>query len=88
VYAVRARADGIEGTLPGVMNLGVRPTVDGSRLSVEVHLLGWSGDLYGAGMTVDLVQRVREERRFPSLDALVAQIRADAAAAAHILGGA
>jgi riboflavin kinase/FMN adenylyltransferase len=88
VYAVRARADGIEGTFPGVMNLGVRPTVDGSRLSVEVHLLGWSGDLYGAGMTVDLVQRVREERRFPSLDALVAQIRADAAAAARILGGA
>ena len=85
VYAVRARADGVEGVRPAVMNLGVRPTVDGTRLSAEVHLLGWAGDLYGAGMTVELVERVREERRFPSLDALVAQIREDAATAARLL---
>jgi riboflavin kinase/FMN adenylyltransferase len=75
VYA--ARVDG----RPAVMNIGVRPTVGGTRRVVEVHLLDWSGDLYGQRLTVELVARLRAEQRFPSLEALVAQIHADVAAA-------
>jgi riboflavin kinase/FMN adenylyltransferase len=85
VYATWVSVDGGP-PLPGVMNFGQRPTVDGTRLSPEVHLLGFSGDLYGCGLAVDLVARLREERRFPSLDTLVAQIREDSRAAAERLG--
>ncbi len=87
VYAVRARVDGGE-RLAGVMNLGVRPTVNGTRLSPEVHLLDFAGDIYGRSLHVELVARVREERRFPSLDALVAQIGADVVTARALLEGA
>jgi riboflavin kinase/FMN adenylyltransferase len=48
---------------------------------VESHLFDFAGDLYGEEIRVDLVARLREERRFASVDALVAQIQADAAAA-------
>ncbi len=64
-------------TAPGVMNLGTRPTVDGLRQTIEVHLLDWSGDLYGKVLTVQLEQFLRAEQKFDSLDALKAQIQAD-----------
>jgi riboflavin kinase/FMN adenylyltransferase len=69
------------GLARGVMNAGVRPTVrpGEARPSVEVHLFDFEGDLYGARLRVHLVARLREERRFPGLDALKAQIAADAA---------
>jgi riboflavin kinase/FMN adenylyltransferase len=87
VYAVRARILPGGPALPAVANLGVRPTFDGvtPRPLLEVHLLDWQGDLYGAELEVELVERIREERRFPGIDALVAQIRADAARAAELL---
>jgi riboflavin kinase/FMN adenylyltransferase len=50
-----------------------------------VHLLDWSGDLYGASVRVGLVARLRDERRFDSLDGLVDQIRRDVTAARKIL---
>lgn len=62
---------------PGVMNLGVRPTVNGQRQSIEVHLLNWQGNLYGQTLTVALQGFLRPEQRFDSLDALKAQIQAD-----------
>jgi len=77
VYAVRARVDGGP-WLPGVANLGTRPTFDGRRYLVEVHLLDGSHELYGRELAVCFIARLREERRFPDVDALVAQIRADA----------
>ncbi len=69
--------------LPGVMNVGVRPTVkpDGNQEkipTVEVHLLDWRGDLYGKTLIVELVEFLRPEQKFPSLDALKAQIAKDA----------
>ena len=79
VYAVRVELDGA--LLPGVCNIGVRPTFDGEKVSVEVHLLDFAGDLYGRRLEVQLIARLREERRFSGLDALVAQIAADAAEA-------
>jgi len=63
----------------GVMNVGVRPTVAKEpRRSQEVHLFDFDGDLYGANVRVHLVERLRDERKFASLDELRAQIAADA----------
>jgi riboflavin kinase / FMN adenylyltransferase len=65
----------------GVMNIGTRPTVDGTMQTIEVHLLGWSGDLYGQRLKVTLEAFLRPEQRFDSLDALKRQIQADCEAA-------
>jgi riboflavin kinase/FMN adenylyltransferase len=85
VYAVSVTRLGDAGTsLPlggGVMNIGVRPTVGGGRRTVEAHVLGFDGDLYGARLRVDLVARLRGEQRFKSLDELKAQIARDVVAA-------
>ncbi len=92
VYAVRTdllQADGsMVGPLgPGVMNIGVRPTVGGDpSRSVEVFLLDWSGDIYGATLRVHLVARLRDEQRFDGLDALKAQIARDVDEARRLLG--
>jgi riboflavin kinase / FMN adenylyltransferase len=75
VYAVRVKSDGLE--QPGVINLGYRPTVGGTKLVVEAHLLDWSGDLYGQTLTVSLEQFLRSEQKFPDLAALKAQIQQD-----------
>ncbi len=66
----------------GVMNIGVRPTVkDAGRRTQEVHLFDFDQDLYGAKLRVHVVARIREERKFATLDELRAQIAADAQAA-------
>jgi riboflavin kinase/FMN adenylyltransferase len=84
VYATRALlADG-DG-VPSVTNVGTRPTFEGSRRQVETHLLDWSGDLYGQEITVQFLHRLREERKFAGIEALVAQIRADAEQARALL---
>lgn len=62
---------------PGVANLGARPTVDGTRSLLEVHLLGLDQEIYGRHVHVDFLQRLRAERRFPSFDDLKTQIIAD-----------
>lgn len=72
---------------PGVMNLGIRPTVDGTSLRVEVHLFDFDGDLYGTAMRVHLVKRLRDEKKFASLEELKAQIAIDAEAARAALAG-
>jgi len=69
-----------------VINVGVRPTVDGEKYMVEAHIFGFAGNLYGRPARVLLEHRLREERKFPSLDALAAQIREDAAQAVAALG--
>lgn len=67
--------------LRGVMNIGHRPTVAGQQQTIEVHLLDWSGDLYGKTLTVFLDQFLRPEQKFASLDDLKAQIQQDCLAA-------
>lgn len=69
----------------GVTNIGRRPTVDGTRLSIEAHLLDFDADLYGARLRVHLIERLRDELRFSGLDELKAQIARDIAAARPIL---
>lgn len=66
-------------------NVGVRPTVDGSHLSVEAHLLNFDRDIYGEWLRLEFVERVRDEQRFSGLDALKAQIAADVATVRDIL---
>jgi len=75
--------------LPAVMNLGPQPTVDPTAPSaVEVHLLGRRTELAGAELLVEPVALLRQQQRFESLEALVAQIAADAARADQLLGSA
>lgn len=85
VYAVFA------GERAAVMNVGVRPTVDGKSRRIEVHILDFDGDLYGQHMRVHLVSRIRRESKFAGLDELKAQIALDVAAAkvalAHLTPG-
>ncbi len=71
--------------LPGVMNLGYRPTVNGSRRQAEVHLLDWACDLYGKTLIVSLEAFIRPEQKFDSLDALKAQIQQDCDRARSLL---
>lgn len=86
VYAVRATLpDGR--VVPGVANLGRRPTLGGDPVSrLEAHLFDLAEDLYGQELRVALTAFIREERKFPDFPALVAQIQADAATARRLLG--
>jgi len=77
VYAVKVYIAEDKSPIPGVMNIGNRPTVNGTNQSVEVYLIDWSGDLYGKILTVELEQFLRPEQKFESLDALKAQIIKD-----------
>ncbi|RIX46808.1 MAG: bifunctional riboflavin kinase/FAD synthetase [Rhodocyclales bacterium GT-UBC] len=80
VFAVEVGGLGAQ-PLPGVANLGIRPTVGGTRPLLEVHLFDFNRDIYGAHISVRFVHKLRDEQRFPNFDALKAQIAADAAAA-------
>jgi riboflavin kinase/FMN adenylyltransferase len=86
VYAVRAAVGGRE--YPGVANIGVRPTVTNgeAELLLETHLFDFAGDLYGQDMEVYFLEFLRPEEKFPSLDALKAQIAVDAGKARQVLG--
>lgn len=63
--------------IKGVMNIGCRPTVEGKAPTIEVHLLNWSGDLYGQTLKVNLMEFLRPEKKFDSLEALKQQITQD-----------
>ena len=84
IYAVRVTLDdGSEH--PGVASLGVRPTFEPPRELLEAHLFDFDGDLYGRKIGVALHAFIREERKFESADALVAEMRNDEAQARHLL---
>ena len=84
VFAVEA--EGAFGRYKGVANVGTRPTLGGEERRLEVHLLGFAGELYGEEVRVRFLKRLREERRFPSLEALRAQIAEDVAEARAYFG--
>lgn len=83
VYAVKALVNGQSSD--GVLNIGVRPTFGAGQRTVEVYLLDFTGDLYGARMIVELRARLREERRLGGLEELTRQIAADVEQARGIL---
>ena len=84
VFAVRVSGAGLV-EQPAVVSLGTRPTIDGTEPLLEVHIFDFDRDIYGQYLYVDFVARLRDERRFESLDALVAQMHRDAGAARGIL---
>jgi riboflavin kinase / FMN adenylyltransferase len=84
IYAVRVTLkDGSEH--PGVASLGVRPTFQPPQELLEAHLFGFDGDLYGRRIEVALHAFIREERKFESVETLMAEMRRDEAAARTLL---
>lgn len=79
VYAARAAVRGQ--VREAMVNIGVAPTFGGTARRLEVHLPGWTKDLYGEAVTVLFLERLRAEARFPSPEALVAQLERDRAEA-------
>ncbi|MBP3230555.1 MAG: bifunctional riboflavin kinase/FAD synthetase [Prevotella sp.] len=77
VYAVKVRVEGTDEWLSGMMNIGTRPTFGENKLSLEVHILHFSGNLYGRTLAVSFVKRLRAERRFSSPSALRNQLIRD-----------
>ena len=89
VYAVRVRraAKNPDTALMGMMNIGVRPTFDGARRTLEVHLLDLNEDLYDEILRVEFVSRMRGERRFGSKNELATQLSEDKVRCRRILEG-
>jgi riboflavin kinase/FMN adenylyltransferase len=85
VYACLAHTQRA-GTHPAVVNIGTRPTFAGQTLTVEAHLLDFCGDIYDQTLALDFITRLRDERPFPTPNALVAQIQDDIAQAMSRLG--
>ena len=75
VFAVTV--DGLGATRQGAANIGVRPTVDGNEPLLEVHILDFDENIYGRLLTVTLQWKIREERRFPTLQAMKQEIDRD-----------
>ena len=76
-YAVWATIGNRQERLPAMMNIGTRPTFDGRNRTLEVNILDFDGNIYGQTVTITFVARLREERRFESPEALVAQLKED-----------
>ncbi|GAA4428176.1 bifunctional riboflavin kinase/FAD synthetase [Pontibacter saemangeumensis] len=84
VYAVWVKHD--QEKHAGMMNIGLRPTVDGKQLSIEVHILHFDRDLYGQTLTVEFVELLRQEQNFGNLKALKEQLAKDKEATKQALG--
>jgi riboflavin kinase/FMN adenylyltransferase len=85
IYASYATLPDRAGPRPAMTYVGTRPTVDGGPRLVETHLFDFSADLYGQIIVVDVLERLRGDATFASLDELVAQLRRDEEAARAVL---
>ena len=88
VYAVRVSLDHQPTLYAAMMNIGRRPTFDGQHTTLEVHVLHLNWDLYGHQLTVHFIERLRDEQRFDSEEALVRQLEADARKVEELLNNA
>jgi riboflavin kinase/FMN adenylyltransferase len=86
VYAVTVDLDE-KISMPGVANVGMNPTFDNNRRTIETHLFDFSADLYRQRLRVNFLEHIREERKFPSVPELVRQIQEDADRARALLAG-
>lgn len=85
VYLCSVQLDGgPQAQQVGVLNIGIRPTFDSGARSIEVHLVDWSGDLYGRTITLHFLHRLRGEQKFANVDALTGQIGLDIARAREL----
>ncbi|MCY1020698.1 bifunctional riboflavin kinase/FAD synthetase [Pyxidicoccus sp. MSG2] len=89
VYAIRVHLPGESGGTwhAGAANIGVKPTFGGTEVTIEAHLLDFSGDLYGKELRVQFLERLRPEQRFGSVAELVGQIKRDVEAARTVIAG-
>ena len=84
VYATIAHTD--QKLLPSVTNIGIRPTFGGGECIIETHLLDYEGQLLGQRLKIDLIDKLRGERRFDTVEELKTQIRKDIEQAKIVLG--
>ena len=88
VYAARARVDGGEQQVAAAVNVGVRPQFQTGRGElIEAYLIDWEGDIYGCRLQLEFITRLRGERRFPSVEALVEQMGRDVEEARELATG-
>jgi riboflavin kinase / FMN adenylyltransferase len=83
VYAVKAEINHV--VYKGMANAGIRPTIDGTTMTLEVNLFDFSDDLYGKTLVVYFIDRIRDEKKFKNLDELVQQIHEDKLQALRLL---
>ena len=74
-YACRVLVD--DRKYRGMMNIGIRPTLDGKQRRIEVHIIDFDGDIYGRKLTLHFTHRLRDEKKFESLEALKNQLTQD-----------
>ena len=84
-YAVKVRMENSVEWKHGMMNIGMRPTFDGHKRTLEVHVFRLNEDLYGQQLLVSFVERLREEQRFENVETLINQLQQDAVLAEQIL---
>ncbi len=85
VYAALATIGNDVTRQKAIVNIGMRPTFNGNETTVEVHILGFEGDIYDAKISIELVARLRDEQKFDSAEDLISQINKDKASAEEIL---
>jgi len=77
VYAVRIKMHKNKKYVKGIANLGYRPTFNGKKILLEVHLFNFSGNLYNKYLTVEFLKFIRKEKKFKNVDQLKKQIKND-----------
>ena len=77
VYAVRVKTPKSKNFVKGIANLGYRPTFNGNKILLEVHLFNFTGNLYNKYLTVDFLKFIRREKKFKNVDQLRKQIKID-----------
>lgn len=90
VYAVRVSITGSENKSiqkQGMMNIGLRPTVDGLNHSIEVHLFDFNEDIYGKEIQISVIHKIRDEQKFSGIEALKSQLERDQKEALELLNG-
>lgn len=75
VYVVQGKIQG--NTVAGMMNIGFNPTVSGTSKSIEIHFFNFDGDLYGQALQIDILERLRDEHKFDSVEDLKKQLQKD-----------
>lgn len=79
VYRTQVKVEGIDQIFDAMSNVGYNPSVGGSELRLESHLFGFEGELYGRRIWVCLVEKIRDERKFESMEELRTQLQRDKA---------
>ena len=77
VYAIKAKVKKSKKLIKGIANLGYRPTFEGRKILLEVHLFNFSGNLYNKYLTVEFIKFIRKEKKFKTVDQLKKQIKID-----------